>query len=48
MRSNFELNLSFLVVIILTGVYIAYEVLATPGGGHPFGRAFRHVPDHRP
>lgn len=26
MRSNFELNLSFLVVIILTGVYIAYEV----------------------
>jgi hypothetical protein len=39
MRSNFELNLSFLVVIILTGVYIAYEVLATPGGGHPFGRA---------
>ena len=39
MRSNFELTLSFLVVIILTGVYIAYEILATPGGGHPFGRA---------
>lgn len=39
MRSNFELNLSLLVVMILTGVYIAYEVLATPGGGQPFGRA---------
>jgi hypothetical protein len=39
MRSNFELNLSFLVVIILAGVYIVYEVLATPAGGHPFGRA---------
>jgi hypothetical protein len=39
MRSNFELNLSLLVVIILTGVYIGYETLATPAGGHPFGRA---------
>jgi len=39
MRSNFELNLSLLVVFFLTGVYIAYEALATPDGGHPFGRA---------
>jgi hypothetical protein len=39
MRSNFELNLSLLVVIILTTVYIAYEALATPAGSHPFGRA---------
>jgi len=39
MRSNFELNLSLLVVVILTTVYIAYEALATPAGGHPFGRA---------
>lgn len=39
MRSNFELNLSLLVVIILTGVYVGYEVIATPGGGQPFGRA---------
>jgi hypothetical protein len=38
MRSNFELNLGLLVVIILTGVYIAYEALAAPSGGHPFGR----------
>jgi len=26
-------------VIFLMGVYIAYEALATPAGGHPFGRA---------
>jgi hypothetical protein len=39
MRNNFELNLSLLVVIFLVGVYIAYELLATPGGGQPFGRA---------
>jgi hypothetical protein len=39
MRSNFELNLSLLVVIILVGVYIVYEALATPAGGHTFGRA---------
>lgn len=39
MRSNFELNLSLLVVFFLTGVYIGYEALATPAGGHPFGRA---------
>lgn len=39
MRSSFELNLGLLVVIVLTGVYIVYEALATPAGGHPFGRA---------
>lgn len=36
-KTSFELSLSFLVVIILAGVYIAYELLATPSGGHPFG-----------
>ena len=39
MRSNYELNLSLFVVICLTGVYVAYEALATPAGGHPFGRS---------
>jgi hypothetical protein len=37
MRSNFELNLSLIVVIFLAAVYIAYEALSTPAGGHPFG-----------
>ena len=32
-----ELELSFFVVIILSGVYIAYELMAEPRGGHPFG-----------
>lgn len=32
-----ELELSLLVVFVLTGVYIAYEILAEPRGGHPFG-----------
>lgn len=33
----FELELSFFVVIVLSGVYIAYELTAEPSGGHPFG-----------
>jgi hypothetical protein len=32
-----ELELSLLVVFVLTGVYIAYAILAEPRGGHPFG-----------
>lgn len=32
-----ELGLSFFVVFVLSGVYIAYEILAEPRGGHPFG-----------
>ena len=32
-----ELELSFFVVIIMSGVYIAYELMAEPRGGHPFG-----------
>jgi hypothetical protein len=36
---NFELTLSFLVVIFLGGVYIVYEAVSTPAGGHPFGHA---------
>ncbi|MCB9419651.1 MAG: hypothetical protein H6667_07595 [Ardenticatenaceae bacterium] len=32
-----ELELSFFVIIVLSGVYIAYELMAEPRGGHPFG-----------
>ena len=39
MRSNFELQLSFIVVLILTIVYIVYAFVAIPAGGHPFGHA---------
>lgn len=37
MAENFELKLSGLVVFFLGGVYIVYELLAMPSGGHPFG-----------
>lgn len=37
MRQNIELKLSALVVFALAGVYIVYELLAIPSGGHPFG-----------
>lgn len=33
----YELELSFLTMFILSGVYIAYEILTEPRGGHPFG-----------
>ncbi|MCP4428027.1 MAG: hypothetical protein GY803_26375 [Chloroflexi bacterium] len=33
----YELELSFFIVIVLSGVYIAYELLAEPRGSHPFG-----------
>jgi hypothetical protein len=32
-----ELKYAFFVIIILSGVYVAYEILAEPRGGHPFG-----------
>lgn len=35
----YELELSLFMVIVLGGVYIAYEILAEPAGGHPFGHA---------
>jgi hypothetical protein len=37
LRSNFELNLSLLVVLFLAAVYIGYEAVSSPSGGHPFG-----------
>lgn len=36
---NYELEYSFFFVIVLSGVYIAYELMAEPRGGHPFGHA---------
>lgn len=39
MRTNYELTLSFIVVFFLVGVYVVYEVVTTPAGGHPFGHA---------
>jgi hypothetical protein len=39
MTSNFELKLSSFVIVFLLAVYIVYEALAIPGGGHPFGHA---------
>ena len=35
----YELELSLFFVIVLSGVYIAYDILATPKGGHPFGHS---------
>jgi hypothetical protein len=32
-----ELTYSLFVIIVLTGVYVAYDLLAEPRGGHPFG-----------
>lgn len=34
-----ELEISLLVVFVLSGVYIAYEFLAEPAGSHPFGHS---------
>lgn len=39
MRENFELNLSFIVVLVMVGVYVVYETVTTPSGGHPFGHS---------
>jgi hypothetical protein len=39
MRENFELNLSFIVVVLMVGVYVLYEAVSTPAGGHPFGHS---------
>ncbi|RMF03365.1 MAG: hypothetical protein D6768_06130 [Chloroflexi bacterium] len=33
----YELEMSIFFVVVLCGVYIAYEIMAEPSGGHPFG-----------
>lgn len=35
----YELELSLFFVIVLSGIYIAYDILAVPKGGHPFGHS---------
>jgi hypothetical protein len=39
MANNFELKLSSVVIVFFLVVYIAYEAIAIPSGGHPFGHA---------
>jgi len=39
MTNNYELKLSFIVILFLSLGYITYELLAIPSGGHPFGHA---------
>jgi hypothetical protein len=39
MRATLELELSLLVCLLLSGVYVGYMLLADPAGGHPFGHA---------
>ena len=39
MRGGFELKLSLFVVVFLAAVYVLYEALSIPAGGHPFGHA---------
>ncbi len=34
-----ELELSIFVIIVLSGVYVAYEILAEPRGSHPLGHS---------
>ena len=36
-RQYYELEIAFCLIIILSGVYVAYDMLAVPRGGHPFG-----------
>ena len=39
MKTNFELKLSFFVVLFLALVYVGYELVTIPSGGNPFGHA---------
>lgn len=39
MESNVELKLSLIVVLFLAAVYVVYEAVTIPAGGHPFGHA---------
>jgi hypothetical protein len=37
LRDNFEITLSFVVVVFLGVVYVVYALVSVPSGGHPFG-----------
>jgi len=39
MQTNFELKLSFFVILFLMLIYVGYELLTIPSGGNPFGHA---------
>jgi hypothetical protein len=39
MGQSLELKLSLLTCLLLTGMYVVYDWLAEPSGGHPFGHA---------
>lgn len=39
MEGNVELKLSLIVVLFLAAVYVVYEAVTIPSGGHPFGHA---------
>lgn len=39
MDGNAEIKLSFFVVVFLAAVYVLYEAVTIPSGGHPFGHA---------
>ncbi|MEZ4641560.1 MAG: hypothetical protein R3E31_02275 [Chloroflexota bacterium] len=36
-NKHYELEISFLIIIVLSGIYIAYDILAEPRVSHPFG-----------
>lgn len=36
-RDPIELEIALIIIIILSGVYVAYDLLGEPRGGHPFG-----------
>ena len=36
-RDPVELEIALIIIIILSGVYVAYDMLGEPRGGHPFG-----------
>ncbi len=36
-REPVELEIALIIIIILSGIYVAYDLLGEPRGGHPFG-----------
>lgn len=37
-RSNYELEIAFVIIIILSSVYVSYDLLSEPSGSHPVGQ----------
>lgn len=38
-RTGYELEVAFVIIILLSGVYISYDLIAEPSGSHPIGQA---------